>query len=274
MPTCFPHWCKETMRVCIYLSQYLWFSSRKSSSLAISLRYWVSFTSSLSLSRFRWAFMKGLICQKTNKPYIVAGKLTKGHATPTFQSGTEAKIPCKWLIVTKFTEVLGTGLSSSIFSLNWTPASSSTGICMATCMLLTFYFLLSSEWLPLTDSFTLPTLYRYELDLSTVESSLLWHYPLSTLVTLLCACLCVPCASAKACSLPPLCASWGLNRHCAGPIMLRLLHINASFLPHFAINISLCHLCIKISFHKRAVMFSQIIRLIYFISSLKKYYKL
>lgn len=143
-------------------------------------------------------------------------------------------------------------MSSSIFSLNWTPASSSTGICMATCMLLTFYFLLSSEWLPLTDSFTLPTLYRYELDLSTAESSLLWHSstPLPTVYTCgFAGCLpvCAMCICKSLFSPSTMC--FLEVEHCAGPIMLRLLCINASFLPHFAINISLCHLCIKISFH-------------------------
>lgn len=52
---------KEEFWLCSYLSQCLWFSSKKSSNFAISLRYWVSFRSSLSLSRFKCAFIKGLI---------------------------------------------------------------------------------------------------------------------------------------------------------------------------------------------------------------------
>lgn len=51
----------------LYLSQCLWFNSKKSSNFAISLRYWVSFKSSLSLSLFKCAFMKGFICWPKNK---------------------------------------------------------------------------------------------------------------------------------------------------------------------------------------------------------------
>lgn len=46
---------------CVYLSQCLWLSPLKSSSFAISLRYWDSLYSSLSFSLFRWAFMNGRI---------------------------------------------------------------------------------------------------------------------------------------------------------------------------------------------------------------------
>lgn len=51
------------LSMCAYLSQCLWLSPLKSSSLAISLRYWASLYSSLSFSRLRWAFMKGRIYQ-------------------------------------------------------------------------------------------------------------------------------------------------------------------------------------------------------------------
>lgn len=44
-----------------YSSQLLWSRGLKSSSSAMASKYWVSFISSWSLSRFAWAFLNGLI---------------------------------------------------------------------------------------------------------------------------------------------------------------------------------------------------------------------
>lgn len=51
--------------------QLLWSRALKSSSSAMANKYWVSFTSSWSLSLFAWAFLKGLIV----KPFC--GFITK-----------------------------------------------------------------------------------------------------------------------------------------------------------------------------------------------------
>lgn len=146
------------------------------------------------------------------------------------------KYQWKWLTVTKFTQVSGTGLSSSVFT------SSSTGICTATCMLLTFYFLLSSEWLPLTDSFTPLLLESVQTwpwpKHSGVLSTAAFLYPVYTCRFAGCLPVCALCTRRSQFSPYTMCFL-GMNWHCAGPIMLRLLHINASFLPHFAINILL-----------------------------------
>lgn len=133
--------------------------------------------------------------------------------------------------------------------------------------LLTLHFLLSSEWLPITwfhlhyRLCTEPL--RVEFVLHTVGLSLVQLlYELSTLVSLFTVCLCVSCVHAEA---RGHCQQSVLSLHPGGPvdgaavmqaplctsIQLRLLHIHASFLPHFAINISLCHLSKKINFHKK-----------------------
>lgn len=96
MPTCFPYWSKETNEGLHLPFPVLVIQLQE----IIQLGYLFEILSELHQL---FVFISIQVCfherpylsKKKNKPHIVTGKLTKGHATPTFQSGTEAKIPCK-----------------------------------------------------------------------------------------------------------------------------------------------------------------------------------
>ena len=76
--------CYLCLRLCVlssvYNSQYLWSSWLRSGRSAIASKYCVSFTSSWSLLRFKWALLKGLIV----RPFC--GFITKFLRNPVFRS--------------------------------------------------------------------------------------------------------------------------------------------------------------------------------------------